>query len=317
MKVFYGLKGMTHSFRRTVVTIGAFDGIHRAHQLILRRVIQRARRLHGTSALLTFDPHPLKVLQPDRSFFALTCIEHRLHLLSHLGLDSCVVLKFSKRFSRLSAEAFIEEILVKKLKVREIWVGFNYVFGKNREGTIRLLQEYGRQYGFSVKKIPEIRMSGKRFSSTKIRQLIAKGKLTEASLFLGRPYSLYGKVVRGSGRGRRLGYPTANLKPYHEALPPRGVYGVKAFLSPNKKGYLGLLNIGRRPTFGKNRTLTIEVHLLDFQGDLYGRKMEVAFLKRLRPERKFPNEETLVEKIRRDEAVVRHLGPFWSKRSFR
>ena len=308
MKIFHGLHTLhQHPFPRSIVTIGSFDGIHRAHQLILRRVIQRARRLHGTSVLLTFDPHPLKILQPRRPFFALTCIEHRLRLLSRFGLDACVVIPFSKSFSRLSAGDFIEKILVRKLKVKELWVGFDYVFGRNREGTIQLLKEYGKRFGFEVVRIPPVKMGGKRFSSTQIRGLIAKGKLAEAARCLGRPYSLYGKVVRGSGRGRHLGFPTANLKPYHEAIPPKGVYGVTASPSSGGKSYLGILNIGTRPTFEKKEKVVIEVHLLDFQGNLYGKKMEVTFLKRIRPERKFPTKEALMERIRRDEKMARRL----------
>ena len=305
MKVFYGLHSLRRPLRRPIVTIGAFDGIHKAHQFILRRIIRRAKSLGGTSVLLTFDPHPSKVLHPERPFSALTCIEHRLHLLSRLGLDTCVVLKFTRRFSLLSADTFIQKVLVRKLGVRELWIGFDYVFGKNREGNSRLLREYGKRYGFKVLKIPEMKFLGRRTSSTQIRKLIAEGELRKASLFLGRPYSLYGKVVRGSGRGHRLGYPTANLKPYHEAIPPKGVYAVKVFLSSGEKGYLGILNIGNRPTFHEHKAVTIEVHLLDFQGDLYGRKIEVSFLKRLRPERRFVDEKALVSQIRRDEEAAR------------
>lgn len=309
MKVYYGLRSLRRPLRNPIVTIGAFDGIHKAHRFILRQVIQRARQLRGSSVLLTFDPHPSTILHPERPFSALTCIEHRLYLLSALGLDACMVLKFTRRFSLLSAGDFIQEVLVKKLGVRELWVGSDYVFGKNREGNIRLLRDYGKRYGFGVREIPEIKFLGRRTSSTQIRIWVAQGKLKEASLSLGRPYSLYGKVVKGCGRGRLLGFPTANLKPYHEAIPPRGVYVVKVFLHRGQFGkrpqYLGILNIGNRPTFGRNRATTLEVHLLGFQGDLYGRKIEVSFLKRLRPERKFSNKEALVSQIRRDTEAAR------------
>lgn len=307
MKVFHGLRAIRHPFPRAVVTIGAFDGIHRAHQLILRRVVRQAKKIRGTSVLLTFNPHPIQVLHPHRPFFSLTCIEHRLRLLSRLRLDVCVVVPFSKPFSCLSAEEFIERILVKKLKVKELWIGFDYVFGRNREGTIGLLKEYGRRFGFRVIAIPEIKMKGRRFSSTQIRKWVAKGRLTEAARFLGRPYSLYGKVVKGAGRGKKLGYPTANLKPYHEALPPSGVYGVRASFSQDGKNYLGILNIGTRPTFEKKGKVVMEVHLLDFQGNLYGKKMEVVFLKRIRPERRFATVKALVERIKSDEKAARRL----------
>ncbi|MBI4435959.1 MAG: bifunctional riboflavin kinase/FAD synthetase [Candidatus Omnitrophica bacterium] len=308
MNVFFGLRHIQRPFRRPIVTLGAFDGIHLAHRFILHRIIQKARRVKGTSLLVTFDPHPLKILRPDRPFSSLTCIEHRLKILSELGLDTCVVLRFTKQFSRLSAKAFIEEILVGKLGISELWVGFNYAFGRDREGNIQLLKEYGKRYGFRVRQIPEVKMGKKRFSSTKIRTLIARGDLTTASHFLGRPYSLYGKVVKGSGRGKWLGYPTANLKPYHEAIPPKGVYGVKVFLPHKRKGYTGILNIGHRPTFEKRSPLTLEVHLLDFRGDLYGRKIEVAFLKKIRSERLFSTKEALLQRIRCDEDIARKMA---------
>ena len=305
MKVMHGLRAIRRPFRGAIVTLGAFDGIHRAHQLILKRIIQRAREVGGTAVLLTFDPHPLKILKPNRTFFALTCIEHRLRLLSRLGLDVCVVLTFSKSFSRLSAGDFIEKILVRKLGVKELWVGFDYVFGRNREGTIGLLKKYGKCFGFKVVRIPEKKMDGRRFSSTQIRELIAKGKLTDAARFLGRPYSLYGKVVKGAGRGKGLGYPTANLKPYHEALPPRGVYAVEALLHHRRSP--GILNIGTRPTFEKNKKVVIEVHLFDFRGNLYGKKMEVIFLRKIRAERKFATQEALIQRIRKDEEAARKM----------
>lgn len=310
MKVFYGFKTLRHFFPRAVVTIGAFDGVHLAHRAILRRIIRRARRLQGTSLLVTFDPHPLQVLRPDQPFLALTCIEHRIQILSSLGLGACVVIRFTRRFSRLSAKDFIKKVLIQKLRVKELWVGFDYVFGRNREGTLKLLREYGRRYGFRVQKISEVRLGGKSISSTHIRKLVTQGKLAEASRLLGRPYSLYGKVIRGRGVGKRLGYPTANIEPYHEAIPPGGVYGVQVRV--RKKGssreYWGLLNIGRRPTLGRKGSLSIEVHLLDFEGNLYGRKIEVLFLKRIRPEKKFPDENALIERIRRDERVVRNYS---------
>lgn len=306
MKIYDNPQAIRHLFHRAIVTIGAFDGVHRAHQLILRRIVQRARALKGTSVLLTFDPHPLEVLKPHRPFVALTCIEHRLHLLSRLGLDACVVLKFTKRFSYLSAGHFIEKILVKLLGAKEIWVGFDYVFGRNREGNVALLRRYGKRYGFRVRRIPEVKIRGRSLSSTRIRALVTEGNLKEASLFLGRPYSLYGKVVKGRGRGRNLGYPTANLLPYHEAIPPKGVYVVKAFVE-DSRGYLGIMNIGSRPTFEKGKSLVLEVHLLDFRGNLYGKKMEVRFLKRIRPEKKFSTPEALLERIRQDETAARRL----------
>jgi len=306
MKILYRLSDLRGTLRRPVVTLGAFDGIHLAHQTILRSVIRRARKIHGTSVVLTFHPHPLQVLRPDISFSSLTCIEHRLRLLSRLGLDLCVVLRFSKRFSRVSAEDFIKRILVRRLGVREVWAGFNYAFGRDRRGSVQLLKAYGRRYHFRVKVIPEIKAGGRRISSTQIRQRIAKGNLDGAARLLGRPYSLYGKVVKGKGRGKRLGYPTANLCPYHEAILPKGVYAVWA--SVGAKGYLGILNIGTRPTFETKPKVIPEVHLLDFRGNLYGKKMEVFFLKKIRKEKKFLTQEALVRRIQKDETFVRKIG---------
>ncbi len=307
MKVFYGLEALRKPLPKTVATIGAFDGLHRAHQKILKRLIRRARRIGGNSLLITFHPHPVKVLRPKQPFAALTCIEHRLQILAGVGLDACLVLRFTKSFSRLSAEAFIRKILVEKIRIRELWVGFDYVFGRNRRGTIPLLKALGRQYGFRVKVIPEIKFGRKRYSSTAIRNFVSQGRLKEAARLLGRPYALYGKVVRGKGRGRSLGYPTANLKPLHEAVPPKGVYVVRArtFPGASSRGVLGLMNIGNRPTFERNKELVLEVHLLDFKGKLYGKKMEVHFLSRLRSERLFQSRQALIAQIRRDESAAR------------
>jgi len=307
MKVFMGLRSIRHPLQHPVITLGAFDGIHRAHQRLLKRVIGRARRLQGEAVLVTFDPHPLKVLKPELPFFALTCIEDRLRLLRALGLDACVVVKFTKAFSRLSAEDFIRKVLVGKLGVRELWVGYNYVFGKGREGNIHLLRRFGKRFGFVVRVLPEVKIGGEKFSSTRIRKLIAKGKLQEASFLLGRPYTLLGKVISGRGRGKRLGYPTANLKPFHSVGLPRGVYAVKASFPPSQKAYIGLVNIGLRPTFEQRKNQVVEVHLLDFKGDLYGRKVKVLFLERIRHERKFPTKKALIRRIQLDEAKVRAL----------
>ncbi|MFH1858110.1 MAG: bifunctional riboflavin kinase/FAD synthetase [Candidatus Omnitrophota bacterium] len=309
MKVFYGLHALRRPFPRPVVTLGAFDGIHRAHQSLLRRIIQRSHRLGGTSILLTFHPHPVKVLKPRTSFTALTCLPHRLKLLDSLGLDVCVVIPFTKHLSRLSASSFIKKFLVEKLRIRELWVGFDYVFGKGRRGNFRLLKKQGRRYGFAVRRLAEMKYRGTLYSSTRIRTLVAKGNLAEATRFLGRPHSLYGTVVRGRGRGKRLGCPTANLRPCHDAIPPRGVYAVTAFLQGKKRArpYLGILNIGYRPTFEKRKAQVIEVHLLDYRGTLYGKKMEVSFLKRIRPEKKFKSAEALMTRIRCDERAARRL----------
>lgn len=283
--------------KRTVAAIGIFDGVHLGHKAIIKSAIKRARAVKRKSVVITFDPHPLKVLQPDKSIPLLMSTAHRVRLITELGVDLCLVLKFNKRFSNLEPRDFVKKILVDKLKVNEVYIGSDFVFGKDGIGDASLLQKFGRCYGFKVNVIPMVKVGGRVVSSTTIRNLIIKGRLKEATEMLGRPVTVFGTVIRGARRGKTLGYPTANIDPHHEAIPPSGVYAVWVRLRNRKYG--GALYIGTRPTFGEREPI-IEVHIFNFCKLIYGEDIEIIFVKKLRGDRKFSSQQELIEQIRKD-----------------
>ncbi len=281
-----------------VATIGIFDGVHLGHQYLIKQVIKRARRLKAQSAVFTFTPHPLAVLNPLKTPPLLIFLKHRLRLISSLGINLCVVLKFNRALASMSAEEFVKKILVNRFRVKELIIGENFCFGKDKCGDINLLKQLGKKYNFRVEKIKIIKEKRQFISSTKIRTLISRGKLKLASKFLGRPVSILGTVIRGFSRGRRLGFPTANIDPHHEVLPPFGVYAVKVKI--DKGWHQGVLNIGCRPTFFKKGQPSIEVYLFDFKKNIYGKDIEMIFLKKIRAEKKFRNSQALVKQIEKD-----------------
>lgn len=318
MKVVYGISKIERPLKRAVVTVGIFDGVHIGHQFILKKTIARAKRIGGTSVVVTFNPHPLKVLRPQASPALLTSLNHRIGLIACLGADVCLVMNFTKRFCCLSPGNFIKNILVKKLRTREIFVGDNFHFGYGEKGSIKLLQDMSEKFAFKVNCVNPVRNydiasskedisngvnilknRGSVISSTQIRLLIERGKIKQAAHLLDRPVSILGTVIKGSARGRWMGYPTANIDPHQEAIPPRGVYAVRIKLG--KRNLSGLLNIGTRPTFSlpANRP-SIEVHIFDFKEDIYGRDLEISFVKKLRCERRFLTKEQLAKQIERD-----------------
>lgn len=304
MRVIYGLNRFRARPRKPIVTFGSFDGIHLAHREILKRLVQRARGEKGTSLLITFEPHPLKVLRPQRPPSLLTCLPHRLDLLSKTGLEACWVLRFTPSFAKLSAEDFVKKILVDRLKVSEVWVGFDVAFGRDRRGSLSLLRRLGRRHRFGLFQFRKFSLGKKAVSSSRIRRFVEEGRFPEAARFLGRSFSIHGKVMHGRGVGFRLGAPTANLRLCEQMLPPLGVYAVWVRLEG--RGVWGLLNLGTRPTFSPRRKRVVaEVHLLDFRGNLYGKKLEVIFLRKIRNERVFPTPGTLGLQIRKDEETLR------------
>lgn len=299
-----GLKGITGS----IVTIGVFDGVHRGHQHIIRTVVRRARACGAPSVVVTFDPHPLTVLAPRVDVPSVTSLAHRVHLIRELGVDYLVVLTFTKRTAAITPEAFARRILAARLGAREVYVGRNFRFGAGASAGVRELARCGRRSGFCVTAIKPVTVRGTVVSSSLIRRLIMKGALREAAWFLGRPVSVVGTVVRGLGRGRFLGFPTANIDPHHEALPPAGVYAVR--IRVRGRIYNGILNRGFRPTFFKTSGMTeptIEVNLFGSHATIYGEDLEVTFVKKLRREIRFARQEALVGQIRRDAERVRRL----------
>jgi riboflavin kinase/FMN adenylyltransferase len=286
------------------VTIGNFDGIHRGHQRIFRTLIDEADR-HGRKAVvITFDPHPQKVLRPERRpFFLLTPLDEKLHLLENAGIDAVILITFTLRFARTSAETFVRSILWDKLRLSKLFVGYDYVFGKDKQGNAEFLRSMGKELGFEVEEIVVVREDDTIASSTAIREAIWGGNVKLARTLLGRPYNVNGTVVKGLRRGTDMGIPTANIQS-EKVIPARGVYAVIADVEGKK--HHGVINIGYNPTFGNNQ-LSIEVHLFDFKDTIYDKHINILFIDRLRDEMKFENAEKLVEQIRNDIEQARSI----------
>jgi riboflavin kinase/FMN adenylyltransferase len=315
LQVLPGSAALSRRLIRPVVTIGSFDGIHLGHRSILATVVTRARALDGTATVVTFDPHPRKVLQAERGPSLLSTKEQRLELIAEAGIDVTILEPFTAAFARMPPERFVRDYLHAGLSPLEVYVGYDFRFGRDREGSMRLLTELGPRLGFAVTIIPEVTIDGEDVNSTRIRELITEGDLATAGRLLGRPYALRGEVSHGDRRGRTLGFPTLNLAPENELLPASGVYaGRVRFLDdgePGKGAVFGAVsNVGRRPTFDAGETLVCESHLLGFDADAYGRRIEVSFLSRIRPERRFPGVDALRSQIAADvEETRRRLGP--------
>lgn len=286
------------------VTIGNFDGVHLGHQALLHRTKERARELGLASIVVTFDPHPLRVIRGQTPPF-ITLIDQKMRLLSAIGLDHTVCLTFSREMAGLSPEEFVQLYLVQGLKTKALIIGHDYVFGKDQRGNYNLLKELGQRHGFVVEKIDPIYKNGDVVSSTRIRNLVQAGRVEEARPLLGRYYQVSGTVIEGHKRGGPvLGIPTANLKLVDELFPQPGVYAVWA--EWEDEILPAVANVGHNPTFG-NDALSVEVHILDFDRDLYGAQVRVNFVKHIRPEQKFSGIEELKEQIFKDIAVAREM----------
>ena len=298
MKVYRGFQDPALHPRKRCVAIGIFDGVHRAHQLILRKTMQRARETGALSTVLTFDPHPVKILSGNKKNPPiLMSLEHRLQKMKFLGLDEAVVVNFNKRFSRISREDFLWKYLLKKMGMIFLAIGHDFRFGKNALGDAVFLSKEAGKAGFKIEVFKPLKDRKSVISSTRIRHLVESGRLDEAGRMLGRPVSIYGTVVKGKGRGRKLGFPTANVDPHHETLPPQGVYAVTG--QWGKRPLFGVLHLGQRPTFGEKQK-TVEVHWLDWKANLYGRDLEVFFVKKIRPIQRFSSALDLKSVIQKD-----------------
>ncbi len=301
--VYHDLPPGESAFSRTVVTIGNFDGVHLGHRAILGLVVQRARELGGQAVAVTFNPHPVKVLRPEVNLPLLTTQDQKLKLLTASGLDAVVVLPFTAEFAALPARDFVRQYFCERLRAREVVVGHDYCFGRGREGNIDLLKEMGEVYGFTVQVVWAVEVDRAVVSSSLIRALLRLGKVTEAGRLLGRPYGVAGRVIQGKGRGAKLlGVPTANILTPNELLPSTGIYAV--WVRRGEEILPGVANIGTCPTFD-NSELSLEVHLMEFSGDLYGENLEVQFVTRLREEQRFPSLEALAAQIHADIAAAR------------
>jgi len=305
MRIIYGIKDLEVK-GPTAVTIGIFDGVHKGHRKVLKELKRQSRIINGKSCVVTFEPHPMKVLMPKKAPPAVISGVHKMRLLESEGVDIVLIINFTKEFAAITPLRFAKDVLKDRLNAKVLLVGENFVLGKGRAGNVRNLKKIGRRLGFSVQAVKPLRSVGQVISSTLIRKLIMSGRLEKARRLLGRNVSVLGTVVRGSSRGRTIGFPTANIDPHHEAIPPSGVYIVKVRLADRK--YRGILNIGFRPTFmgmGYQKEPTIEVHIFGFNESIYGKEIEVIFLKRIRHERKFSNKKHLLSRIMEDISVAK------------
>ena len=304
MKVHHTINKFKEEKRSSILTIGTFDGVHIGHQKIIERLNQIKSDSGDASVILTFFPHPRRVIHLSHEIKMLNTIDEKIQLLNKFGLDHLVIEPFTKEFSQLSALNFVRDILVNQLNVKDLVIGYDHHFGKNREGNFEQIQEFGALYDFDVEEISAQEIEDVSVSSTKIRKALEAGDLEKANAYLGYSYLLSGEIVKGKGLGRKINFPTINLsiKEDYKLIPKTGVYIVKTTI--DHKDVFGIMNIGFRPTIdGKHQT--IEVHLLDFYGDLYGVKMQIEMLKRLREERKFDSIESLSQQIKIDEEFAR------------
>lgn len=306
MRVVYGIEGIDGSLTGSVLTVGTFDGIHKGHQAIIEQACRRAAALSAPCVMITFEPAPQAFLSSATAPALLTTTEEKADLVGACGMSAMVVLTFDEHLASMEPEAFVSGVVVREFGAREVVVGTNHRFGRERQGDRSMLARLGRDYGFSVVAVPPVLYRGHPISSTRIRQSVQAAKLGEASRMLGRWYAFRGRVLRGESRGRTIDYPTANLEVLSPQvlLPPDGVYAV--LVSIAEATYRGMMNIGTRPTFGEG-SRTIEVHLLDFIGDIYDETIRVNCVERLRDEKIFARKEDLQMQISRDESNVRRL----------
>jgi len=307
MRVIESVQQCQEVFPHVVLTVGSFDGLHLGHQRIVQQVVARARATEeATAAVLTLTPHPRRLFAPDRAPNLLTTDTKKLELLEAAGIDVTFFLRFTPEVAALEPVRFIEQIVLGRCHARELVVGHDFCFGSDARGDHRLLEEASARYGLRVLQVPPVLVDGERVSSTVVRELLLEGDLDGVERFLGRRYSLVGEVVRGRGIGAGLGYPTANLRPHHSAVPAQGVYAAEVVLSLCRRP--AAVNIGIAPTV-RQQDIVIEAHILDFAADIVGKPMEIVFHKRLRPEQKFSSHEALTAQIARDvEAVRAHFS---------
>ena len=298
MKLIKDLSEVATPLKNPVVTIGNFDGVHIGHQALFRQVIEKAGSIGGDSVAITFEPHPIKVLNCNKHFPLITLYEQKIELISATGIDILICIPFTRKFAEITARTFIKDILCDTIGMKSIIVGQDYSFGKNREGDVSLLKEMGASCGFEVVVSKWAELEGRRISSTEIRNLVREGRIEEARRLLGRHYQVRGTVIPGRDRGNKLlGFPTANLRLYDELCPKSGVYAVTVEYDASTCD--GVANVGCCPTFN-NSHFQVEVHILDLNEEIYGRRIRVNFIKYLREVKKFPKPEDLSAQIRKD-----------------
>lgn len=303
IKVFRGTDAV-EGLVSPVIALGNFDGVHLGHQAMLKRAMERARSIGGESIAFTFDPHPIKVLAPEKYLPLITPTEKKIKLMDELGLSAVICAEFSLDFAKLTPKQFIKDLLVDRVGAKEIVVGFNYSFGKGRAGSIESLRAMGEEYGFKLHVVDPFKVGGIVVSSSKVRGAIWSGSPRIAAALLGRPYGMEGVVVPGRSRGKKLGFPTANIETRGELYPKSGVYATVVIL--DGKRYKSVTNVGKQPTFSDG-VFTVEAHIFDFEADIYGAHVELLFIERLRDEMAFSGPDALVEQIRLDAEKAREI----------
>jgi riboflavin kinase / FMN adenylyltransferase len=307
METLRSISELAHLPGPLFLAIGVFDGVHRGHQAVISTSAEHARSENGTPVVVTFDPHPEKVLRPQVAPHLLTATPHKIALIRTLGVRHLLIITFDKQFASTEPEDFVRQLVEHSRPLREICVGHQWSFGKNRRGNLDLLKILGAQFNFNVVGIPPVRLNGELVSSTTIRRAVEAGDLRKAAEMLGREYTILGTVVRGDDLGKKIGFPTANLSAHNEQFPPNGVYFAEATLDGGL--HPSVVNLGHRPTVGSGKSERIlEIHLLDFGRDIYGKDLEVRFIRYLRPEKKFESVEALARQIEADVEQARKLS---------
>ena len=299
MRIFDNLKSYS-SEKKSILTIGTFDGVHIGHNKILKRLIQDSKKNNLSSLVMTFFPHPRMILNKSHEIKMIDTIDEKINLLEKTGLDNLIIHPFDNNFSKIRAKEFVEEVLVKKLKIKEIIIGYDHKFGKDREASVEDLKKFGKDYMFTVKEIPAQEIDSIAISSTKIRNAILNGEIEKCNKFLGRNFILTGKVVYGEGLGKKIDFPTANIeiKETYKIIPKNGVYLVKTKINSNT--YFGMMNIGIRPTVGGTNK-SLEIHFFNFKDNIYGKNVSIEIIKKIRDEEKFSSIDQLKIQLKKDE----------------
>lgn len=298
MLIYRSLSQLSRVKRPLVLAAGAFDGVHRGHQHVIEAAMREARGLRGETWVLTFDPHPLRILKPELAPAMLTSKDHKLKLLHGLGINGCLVLPFTKKLAGVEPEEFIAQLKKNSPKLKQLVVGENWTFGRRARGNVKMLKTLSRRHGFAVTIARPLKFEGESISSTRIRDNVAAGRLDDAHRMLGRQFSIRGDVIHGKKLGRKLGFPTANVDPHNEVRPPAGIYAAHAFVRGQSYPAAVYLNASAR---------IVEAHLIDCQLDLYGQEIEIVFEKRIRPDRKFASLTALKRQIARDIAAAKKI----------
>jgi len=316
MEIIKGIDHLRRPLHHSVVTLGNFDGVHLGHQKIFEKVKEEASKIHGEGVVITFEPHPLKVLAPEKFLPLLTPFRKKMMLIEKTGIKTVFCIEFSLAFSKILPLDFIKNILVEKMKVKKVIIGYNYHFGKEQKGDAQTLKDAGKSFDFEVEIVEPLKVGQTIVSSSKIRDLIQGGEVEEASKLLGRDYLIIGKVVEGAKRGKNLGFPTANLEISDELYPKTGVYAVD--VEWNHQRFYGVANVGFNPTFvneqcKKEGQFSLEVHILNFKQEIYGEEVQVNFRRRIRDEIRFDSPSLLIRQIQKDiqwaqDNVFRKLG---------